>query len=196
MSYIFSILSAAITIYTLLCFLDIILSWFPGAKFTKFGRFIASITDPYLNLFRGIKWLRVGYLDFSPILALGLLSLASSVLGSIMVSGRFYVGVAIAQLINIIWSLCSSLLGFLLLLIVVRFIVYLVQGGPAPYGSMWTQLDGFLGNIVSKIASPFYKNQNDYKMQLLVSGLVILATIIVGNILFGILVGLCKSIPF
>ena len=184
------------TIYTLLCFLEIILSWFPGAKFTKFGRFISSITDPYLNLFRGIRWLRVGYLDFSPILALGILSLVSSVLGSIMVSGRFYVGASIGQIINLVWSLCSSLLGFLLLLIIVRFVVYLVQKGPAPYGSMWNQLDGFLGNIVSKVSSPFYKNQNDYKMQLLVSGLVILATIFVGNVLFGILIKLCASLPF
>ena len=51
MSVILSLLSAVLTVYTVLCFINIIMSWLPGVKFTAFGKFISSVTDPYLTFF-------------------------------------------------------------------------------------------------------------------------------------------------
>ena len=51
MSVILSLLSAVLTVYTILCFINIIMSWLPGVKFTAFGKFISSVTDPYLTFF-------------------------------------------------------------------------------------------------------------------------------------------------
>ena len=50
-SSILSLLSAAVSIYTILCLIDIFMSWLPGIKFTSFGRFISAITEPYMGFF-------------------------------------------------------------------------------------------------------------------------------------------------
>ena len=61
---ILSILAAALSLYTLLCFIYILMSWFPGAKFTKFGHVMSAICEPYMNLFRKMSFLRIGNIDF------------------------------------------------------------------------------------------------------------------------------------
>lgn len=196
MTTIFSLIAAAIVIYTILCFIDIIMTWIPGAKYTKFGQTIAKITEPYLRVFSKWKWTHVGYIDFSPIISLGILSLASSIFGSMASNGRFLFGNALGEIIRQIWGLCSSLLTFLLILILVRFIVILIKKNQYDYNSMWAQLDNFLRPLAQKIAKPFYKNQNNYQNCLLASLLILIAVLFLGNILTGILVHLCRSIPF
>ena len=84
MKAIFFSLALITVAYTIFCFINIILSWIPGAKFTGFVKFVTAITDPYLNLFRKISWRHTNSLDFSPILSIGLLSLLSSVFSTIV----------------------------------------------------------------------------------------------------------------
>lgn len=196
MTTVFSLLAAAFTIYTILCFIEIILSWIPGAKFTKFGQFISKITEPYLHLFSRLKWTHVGYVDFSPIISLGLLSLASSIFGSVAARGRFMLGVALGEIVRQIWGLCSSLIGLLFILMLIRFIVLLVKNNENTYDSMWYQLDSFLRPIVQAISKPFYRNQNSYKGTLLTTLIVIALVYVLGNILCSVLVGLFNTIPF
>ena len=69
---IFSLLAAAISLYTMLCFVRIILTWIPSLNYSKFGHFMATLCDPYMNYFRRFRFLRFGNLDFSPVLSLGL----------------------------------------------------------------------------------------------------------------------------
>ena len=76
MTYAVLIVAAAISIYALLCVVRIILTWIPGGSYTGFGRFLSALCDPYLNLFRR-GWLRLGTIDFSPLVALAVLTLAS-----------------------------------------------------------------------------------------------------------------------
>ena len=33
----------------IICFVRIMLSWFPGAQYSPVGRFLSSLCDPYLN---------------------------------------------------------------------------------------------------------------------------------------------------
>ena len=75
-----SILAAMLSVYTLLCFVYILMSWLPGAKFTRFGHIMTAICEPYMGLFRKLGFLRIGNIDFSPIVSLGILSLASAIL--------------------------------------------------------------------------------------------------------------------
>lgn len=55
-------------IYLLMLFARIISSWVPELQATKFMRFIAFYTDPYLNIFRRIIP-PFGMIDISPIFA-------------------------------------------------------------------------------------------------------------------------------
>ncbi|MCQ2574277.1 MAG: YggT family protein [Treponema sp.] len=196
MATIFSIIASFITVYTILCFINIILTWFPGAKYTRFGQGLSKITDPYLRIFSKLRWTHVGYVDFSPIISLGLLSLLSTIFGSIASTGRLYFGRAIAEIFRSIWGLCSSLLGFLFLLMLIRFIVILLKNNPYDYNSIWGQLDNFLRPLAEKMAKPFYKNQNSYKYCLLTALIFLIVVILLGNILCSIIINLCNSIPF
>lgn len=59
--------SAAIFIYTLLLSLRIILTWFRGTSLGKPWEYLCRITDPYLNLFRRVRFLQMGMFDFTPL---------------------------------------------------------------------------------------------------------------------------------
>ena len=76
------ILVQTLEIYSFLLIIRILLSWFPNLDWTNpLLTTISSITDPYLNTFRGIIP-AIGGLDISPILAFLALNLMQSLLGS------------------------------------------------------------------------------------------------------------------
>jgi uncharacterized protein YggT (Ycf19 family) len=66
-----------LSIYNLIITARILLSWFPQAQGIALLQPVYAITDPYLNLFRGIVPPLFG-LDFSPILAFFLLNVLTS----------------------------------------------------------------------------------------------------------------------
>lgn len=195
-STILSILSAIITLYTLLCFIDIIMTWIPGAKFTKFGKFISSVCDPYMNFFSKFGWLRIGNIDFSPIISIGILSLVSSILGGIQSTGRIYFGGILATIIYMIWNVFSSLLGIFFILIVVRWIALLINHGRTSFDSGWNQLDQVLNKITYRVAGTFTKSSMSYQKSLLITWITFLVIMLAGRFLIGILCNLCNALPF
>lgn len=69
-----------INIYLLLIFVRILLSWFQTAEWASNAMsFLSPITDPYLNIFRSFIP-PLGGLDISPILAILVLQLVSSLI--------------------------------------------------------------------------------------------------------------------
>ena len=152
---ILSILAGALSLYTLLCFIYILMSWFPGAKFTKFGHFMTSICEPYMGLFKKLSFLRIGNFDFSPIVSLGLLSLASAILAGIQRTGTIFFGGILGTIINSLWGIASSIIGIFTLLIFVRWIVLLINKGRTAYESGWNQVDMLLNKMTYKIAGTF-----------------------------------------
>ena len=172
------------------------MSWVPGAKFTKFGKFITSITDPYLNLFSRRGWLRFGNIDFSPIIAIALLSLLSSILGGITSTGVLHFGSILALIINMIWSVVSSLLTIILLLVLIRWIVLLVNKGQVSTNSAWYQVDLMLQKFVYKLGNTFFKSNLTYQKALLVSWISLALILVILRILIIILISLCNMIPF
>lgn len=192
---ILNILAALISLYTVACFVSIILTWFPGAKFTAFGRGLSKVTDPYMNLFRRIRWMRIGYVDFSPILALAVLSLASSILSGVTATGRISFGGTLSSIILMVWGLARSVLVLIFVIVLVRFIVVAIKGYNDTYGSPWQSLDQFLGGFAQRAAEPFYK-KGDYKGQLLVTAIELAVILLLGTYLFNILAALCRTIPF
>ena len=193
---ILSLLSAILIIYTILCLISIFMSWVPGAKFTKFGKFITSITDPYLNIFSRRGWLRFGNIDFSPIVAIAILSLLSSILGGITATGVLHFGSILALIVNMIWSVVSSLLTIILLLVFIRWIVLLVNKGQVSTNSAWYQVDLMLQKFVYKLGNTFFKSNLTYQKALLVSWISLALIMVILRILIVILISLCNMIPF
>jgi uncharacterized protein YggT (Ycf19 family) len=71
-----------LSIYNLIITARILLSWFPQAQGVALLQPIYAITDPYLNVFRGLIPPIFG-LDFSPILAFFLLSVLGNVTAAV-----------------------------------------------------------------------------------------------------------------
>ena len=193
---ILSILAAVLSLYTLLCFIYILMSWFPGAKFTKFGHFMTAVCEPYMGLFRKMSFLRIANIDFSPIVSLGLLSLASAILAGIQRTGRIFLGGILGTVLNSLWGIASSIMGIFTLLILIRWIVLLINKGRTSYESGWNQVDMILNKMSYKIAGTFSKQTMSYQKSLLLSWIILLVTLVAGHILIDILVSLCYRMPF
>lgn len=74
------ILAAAVQIYLYVLLVRVLLSWFPNLGNNPIMAGVASITDPYLNIFRGVIP-PLGGIDLSAILAFITLNLLISLLG-------------------------------------------------------------------------------------------------------------------
>lgn len=194
-SAILSVLSAAVSIYTILCLIDIFMSWIPGLKFTSFGRFISSVTDPYMGFFSRFGFLRFGNVDFSPILSIGILSLISSVLGGINSTGRIWFGGILASLISMLWSVVSSVFTIFGIIIFVRWIILLFTKNNS-YNPMWANLDNMIGKFSYKVSRTFTKGQITYKTSLLITWIAMAVAMFLCQILVSILFNLCNAIPF
>lgn len=193
---ILTILAGVLSIYTLLCFVYILMSWFPGARFTKFGHVMTAICEPYMGLFRKLGFLRIGSIDFSPIVSIGILSLASAILAGIQRTGRIFFGGILGTILNSLWGIASSIIGIFTLLILIRWIVLLINKGRTSYDSGWNQVDMILNKMSYKIAGTFSKKNMSYQTSLLLSWIILLVTLGVGHFLILILVNLCYRMPF
>lgn len=193
---ILSMISGVIAIYTLLCLIDIFMSWIPGLRYTAFGKFIASLCEPYLNMFSKWGFLRIGNIDFSPVISLGLLSLLSSIVSGITRTGRIYLGGILGTVIYMCWSVISSLLTILLVLVFIRWIVLLIKHGQTSYDSGWARVDELISRFSYKVSGTFIKGNMNYQKSLLVTWIVFAVTLFLGRFLTIILVNLCNSIPF
>lgn len=192
---IFSLLAGIISVYTMLCFVRIILTWIPNLNYSKFGQLLASICDPYMNYFRNIRFLRIGNMDFSPVLSIGLLVVASNLLSTLAVTGQLKIGYLIASIISMIWSILASILSFLIILLIIRVIVLFVSKGNSTF---WYSLDKTLNPVVYKVAGIF-RGRNTFMTQktaYVITIVTIFVLRIAGNILFSVVAGLFTRLPF
>lgn len=75
-------LATFVQIYLFLIFVRILLTWFPTVSWmNQISATLSPLTDPYLNVFRSFIP-PIGGLDLSPILAILVLQVVSSLLGS------------------------------------------------------------------------------------------------------------------
>ncbi|EQM53011.1 cell division protein [Lactiplantibacillus plantarum EGD-AQ4] len=72
-----TIISRLFQLYQLAIVVYILMSWFPGAYYTRIGQFLGQICEPFLSIFRRFIPAIAG-LDFSPIIALLVLQFAES----------------------------------------------------------------------------------------------------------------------
>ncbi len=195
MRIIFQTLAVLINLYMILCFIRIMLTWIPGLSYRPFARMLSNICDPFMNLFRGIRWLHFANFDFSPILSLGLLVGLSTICENIARYGHFSIGSLLAVIISVIWSLISGIIGFLLLFLVIRLIVLLISKNN--YNPGWNQFDYAISPLVMRISGSFSNGKPvSYKTALIVSIIILILIEIVGKFLFGYISYMCSIIPF
>ncbi len=145
-SSLFNTLGFAVKIYSYLCIVYIFLSWFGSHSR---GGFLYEICDPYLSWFRRFKFTQIGMVDFSPILAIGILSLFSSVLFQIADMRTFSVLGIILNLVGIVWSFFSFLLNFFIIILIIRLVLDFSEN--YRQGNFADMLDRFLSPVFVRV---------------------------------------------
>lgn len=174
----FYTVSSLISMYSFVCIIRILMSWIPNLEYSPVGRFIAGLCDPYLNWFKRFSFSRIGMVDFSPILALGLLSVGSMAFSTLAATGRLTLGIVFAGILQVIWSFFSFLLNIMIVFLIIRLIHDLVSR--YSYSQFWTMLDRFLNPPISKVTRLFVRNRTMSYRGSLILTLVVAVAVRVG----------------
>lgn len=195
MFQLFRILSTLTSIYYLLCLIRLFLTWIPKLSYSPFGRFLARICDPFLNLFSKIRWLRFGAIDFSPLLAIAVLSIIASFCGGLAVGLPFSFATILVQIIRSVWMIVSDIVLFFIIIVAARLIVALVGGDKN--SSLWYQIDSSLSPLVYAITKPFSGGKPVAYRNALAFVLVLLIVLrFGGGIAINWILDMCRRIPF
>nr|MCR5172952.1 YggT family protein [Treponema sp.] len=166
-----------------------------GLAGSRFAYYMSRICDPYLNLFRRFSFLRLGSLDFSPAVAICVLSALATILANISATSHITIGGILSMIISLTWSVVSSIIFFLILLIAIRLVVILITNDYGSTNSIWGQLDRILSSLIYTLTGIFSKNTLPYKKALILSAVTLVAFYIIGKILIGIVCTLLMALP-
>jgi YggT family protein len=82
MGLVLNLIQQLVGFYMIALIIYIFMSWFPGARESSIGRILATICEPYLEMFR--RFIPpLGMIDISPIVAILVLRFASAGLGQL-----------------------------------------------------------------------------------------------------------------
>jgi YggT family protein len=194
MQIIFQILTVLLGIYSFLIIIRIILTWFSSGQFGGPADFLARITDPYLDWWRRRLNLRAGYLDLSPIVAMAALSVAQTICSAIARTGRITIGLLLAVCLSALWSAVSFILGFCLIVLVLRLIGYLINANM--FGTFWRVIDSISNPIQYRLSRIIFSNRIvRFTTSIIISILVLTALWIVGGIVIQIVSDILFRLP-
>jgi YggT family protein len=138
-------------------FVRILLSWFSFSYSNRVYGFLCGLTDPYLDYFRRLRFLRFPMIDLSPIAALAVLNIASNITGTISRLGSISVVFAAMIFAQAIWSVLSFVIGFFGIALVVRYVGMLAS---VPVRSpFWATVDSFTYPIIHRISRMFFSRR-------------------------------------
>jgi YggT family protein len=189
-----AILGGVTSLYTILIFVRILLTWFSGNLYSKPVQILCGITDPYLNWFRRFPGLRFNTLDLSPIVALGILSVANNIFVTLGRYGYITLGLILAMLVSALWSALSFILGFCIIILVLRLIACLLNRDI--YASFWSIIDALARPVNYRINRIIFRNRLVHlRNGLIVSIAVLLGIRIVLRILVRLVIVFLARLP-
>lgn len=186
--------SSALSLYMLLIFIRVLLTWFSGASYGRAADLLAQITDPYLHWFRRHTRLVFGNLDFSVVFAVLALGLANTILVQIANTGRISVGFLIAIVISSLWSVVAFFAFFFFVLGAIRLVGLLARIDHS--GRLWFLLEQLINPVLQIAVRPFLRGRfTAYRESLFIFVGVLGAMLIAGNILISLLVTAARMLP-
>ena len=193
----FRIISIVLSLFSALCFFRIILTWVRELSYSKAAQVLASICDPYLNLFRKIRWLKMGSFDFSPALALCLLGAASSVFNMLSNGGTVSIAMLIAMAVEVVFSILSSLITFVIILFAIRLVLLFIHRDRYNSSSfMMNQIDSSISPLVYRIARTFAMGRTlTYQSALIIAIISLIASQFILRILLNLLIRMLMMLP-
>ncbi|MCE5256650.1 MAG: YggT family protein [Spirochaetaceae bacterium] len=189
------ILSVATSVYSLLCAIRVFMTWMPTTRRGKGGQWLARATDPYLGLFSRISMFHTDRVDFSPIAALTVLSVASNAFSTLASTGQITIGFLFSLLLQAAWSAVAFMLSFYAVCAIIRLIGNALHlGNLNPF---WNILDAILNPILYRINRNIYRHKAISYTQGLITGVIVLILLrAAGGALIRLLSSLLLSLPF
>jgi YggT family protein len=133
--------------------------------------------------------------DFSPIVALAVLSVINNLFVTLSYAVRITVGFILSLLLDAGWSAISFLLGFFLVVALVRIIGYIAK--LATLHPLWQILDGIINPLLFRVNQFIYRGRAvDYLQGLITGFVVVLLARAIGGWAIRILTSLLMSLPF
>lgn len=191
----FNLISWIVSVYMFLCIIRVLQSWIPSLDQSRFGLFMRRICDPYLDIFRNIKFLRIANLDFSSILALGVLVLVSGLFGQIASYGVLRFGYILASLLRIVWSAASSVITIFNIFVVIRLVMNLLN---KDYDSnLCVSIDRIVNPVKNRIFSYLFHNRIfSFRITMLILLGIGIALQFAGSFVIGLIATLFVKLPF
>ena len=179
MQVIFGFLAALLGLYSLLIIVRIIITWFSVGQYGRPVQILANITDPYLDWWRQKLNLRAGYLDLSPIAAMAALSVAQTICSVISQQGRISLGLILAVCLSALWSAVSFILGFCLVVLVLRLIAYSANANL--FGPFWRVIDSISQPLLYRINRIIFGRRLVRFTTSLITAIAVLAVLWIGG---------------
>jgi YggT family protein len=194
MNSIFGFLAMAVSIYSILILIRIVISWFGQSVSGKPVELLYNVTDPYLNWWRRNLNLRIGFLDFSAVAGIVVLSLLQNILYTISRTGGITIGNVLAILILGICNIISFILGFFIIILVLRMIAYLTNRNI--YSPFWNIIDSVSQPILYKLNRIFFGSKiGNYLKGMIFSILTLVLIWICGGIIVQLIASMLYRIP-
>ena len=194
MRIIMSLLANIAALYSLLILVRVMLTWFSGARYGKLVGLLSMVTDPYLDWWRNTLRLRAGFLDLSPIAAMAALSLAQSIFSTLARYGRISLGIILAIVFSAVWSAISFILGFCLIILVLRLIAFMTSSDT--YGAFWRIIDTISQPLLYRINRIIFGKRLVNYLTGIITAIAVLAVIwIGGRFAVRLLTGLLPRLP-
>jgi YggT family protein len=195
LSVVARIFSAIVSLYMVACAVRIFILWAPGFNSGKIGVFLARITDPYLRFFSRYRFLHTERFDFSPIVALAVLSVLNNMLLTIAYVGRITIGFVLSLILGAGWSALAFILIFLAVCAFLRVLVIVLKWNSSH--PIWIILDSILNPTLRWINGIIYRHRSVDYLQALVTGFIVLILLRAGGgAIIKLLSSLLVSLPF
>jgi len=175
---ILNLIISLVQIYMFLIALRIILGW-TGIQHQGI-MFLGKIVDPYLYLFRRLKFLRFNHLDLSPVAAIALLQMMNYILFSLSYRSSFPGVFEIFDfIVGLVWSLLSFLLALFIILSLIRLLAFAFPS--LKILPLWHALDLLLMPPITKIGLILRKGFLTYRTGLVIFIFVLVLLFIAGH---------------
>jgi YggT family protein len=192
--FLWRLLSALLVVYIILLSMRFLLSWFPGAASGRHWQMLVRLTDPYLNLFRGLAFLRRGFFDFTAVAAVLALVVALDLAGAAARYGRFTLGLALGILAGALWSGISFLLILFIVLAALRLVFRLfTRRYESPLGQLLEAMVRPLVGLARGLLPRGLAAREEYLLLLAIAGLV--GVHLLGGLLFRLLRAALLALP-
>jgi len=170
------------------------LTWFKGSSQGKAGELLKQATDPYLEIFSRITFLKQGMFDFTPLAGILVLVVALDLVNALMVHGLITIGVLLASIISALWGGLSFILLIFLVLGVVQIVSALFSRDSE---SPLLQMINLMFKPITALVARFLRSKRElnYNQYLYISLGLIFFVRLLGGILISRLIGLLYTLP-